>query len=106
MLMMSREAMESVITTKQKMADPAKKTECIADIEKMIGIKEAHLWRAEWGSCCGSIYNLVPQIETEIRMLGDILDAMKEGSDSKAVSLLENYLTFLEKNYKPEHSNY
>ncbi len=105
MLMISREVIESVISTKEKLVNPAKKAECIADIENMIDIKQSHLLRAEWGSCCGNICNLVPGIETEIEMLQDTLNAMKEGSDGKANSLLEDYVVFLGKNYKiePDH---
>ncbi len=105
MLMISKEAMESVISTKEKLANPEKKAECIADIENMIEIKQSHLYRADWGSCCGNICNLVPQIEAEIEMLQDTLNAMQEGSGDKASSLLENYIAFLEKNYEPEHPN-
>ena len=102
MLMMSKEAMESVLALKEKMADPKKETECIADIENMIEIKQSHLARAEWGSCCGNICNLVPQIDNEIGMLQSILDALR-GEDSKgAVSLLEDYIAFLRANYKAE----
>ena len=40
MLMISREAIESIIAIKEKLADPGKKSECIADIEKTIEILE------------------------------------------------------------------
>jgi len=106
MLIISRETVESVMATRQKMANPAKKAECIADIEKMIEIKESHLWRAEWPSCCTNICGLATQIESELGMLQDTLNAMKEGDDGKAASLLEDYLNFMEKNYELEHPNY
>jgi len=106
MLMISREVIESVISTKEKLANPDKKVECIADIENMIEMKQSHLWRAEWGSCCGNICGLVPQLETEIETLQGALDALKEGDNSKASFLLQGYVTFLEKNYEVEHLNY
>ena len=102
MLMISKEAMESVMAVKQKIANRAKKAECIADIENMIDIKQSHLYRAERGSCCGSICNLVPQIDNEIQMLQNILEALR-GEDSRNVaSLLEDYIAFLQENYKAE----
>jgi len=107
MLMISKEAMESVVAIKEKLANPEKKAGCIADIENMIEIKQSHLWRAEWGSsCCGNICALAPQIETEIEILQEILDALKKDDNSKATSLLQDYIPFLEKNYEAERPNY
>ena len=106
MLMISKEAMESILAIRQKLDDPEKRAECIADIENMIEIKQSHLWRAEWGSCCGSICNLVSQIDNEMGILQEVLNAMEAGDDSKAASLLEDYIAFLEKHYEREHPNY
>ena len=106
MLMISREAIESVIATKEKLVNPEKKAGCIADIENMIEIKQSHLWRAEWPSCGGNIPGLVPQLETEIGILQETLDALKQDDNSKAASLIEDYLALLEKNYEIEHPNY
>ena len=58
MFMISKETMNSVMLLRDKMADPKRKAECIADVENMIKMKEAHLARAEWSSCCGNIRNL------------------------------------------------
>jgi len=68
----------------------------------MIKMKESHLARADWGTCCGNIGNLVPQIESEIQMLRNILEVFRNGDSTKAASLLEDYITFLQKNYNPE----
>jgi len=102
MLMISKEAMESVISLKGKIADPEKKAECIADLENMIKIKQSHLARAEWGSCCGNICNLVPQIDNELQMLQNILEVLRGENSTKATSLLEDYLAFLQESYRPE----
>ena len=104
MLMISKEAMESVMSLKEKMANAGKKVECIADLENMIEIKHAHLYRADCGSCCGSIFGLTYQIDSEITMLQRILEALKEGDSKKAASLLKDYITFLKENYRPEPS--
>jgi hypothetical protein len=107
MLMLDKKgAREAITAVKQKLAKPEKKAECIADIEKMIGIKQSHVWRAELGSCCGNICNISSQIEIEIGILKDAVEAIKEGNNSQAVSLLENYLAFVEEHYENERPSY
>ena len=102
MFMISKETMNSVMSLREKIADPGKRAECIADVENMIKMKESHLARAEWGSCCGNICNLVPQIDSELQMLQNILEVLRNGDSTKAASLLEDYIAFLQKNYSPE----
>jgi len=102
MFMISKETMNSVMSLREKIADPGKRAECIADVENMIKMKESHLARAEWGSCCGNICNLVPQIDSELQMLQNILEVLRKGDSTKAASLLEDYIAFLQKNYSPE----
>ena len=102
MFMISRESMNSVMSLGEKIADPDKRAECIADVENMIKMKESHLARADWGTCCGNIGNLVPQIESEIQMLQNTLDVLRAEDSTKAASLLEDYIAFLKKNYNPE----
>jgi len=102
MFMISKETMNSVISLREKIADPGKRAECIADVENMIKMKESHLARAEWGSCCGNICNLVPQIDSELQMLQNILEVLRNEDSTKAASLLEDYIAFLQKNYSPE----
>jgi hypothetical protein len=102
MFMISKEAMDSVMSLRDKMADPRKTAGCIADVENMIKMKESHLARADWGTCCGNIGNLTPQIESELQILHNTLEVLKEGDSTKAVSLLEDYIAFLRENYTPE----
>ncbi len=102
MFMISKETMNSVIALREKMVNPVKKAECIADLEDMIKTKESHIARADWGTCCGDICSLVPQLESEIQMLQNILEALRNGDRTKAASLLEDYISFLQKNYTPE----
>jgi len=101
MFIISKEAMEGVMSLKDKMADPQKKAECIADVENMIETKESLLARAEWGSCCGNICNLVPRIDNEIQMLRSILGLLREGS-TQAASLLDDYIALVQEGYRPE----
>ncbi|OIP27421.1 MAG: hypothetical protein CO103_01135 [Chloroflexi bacterium CG_4_9_14_3_um_filter_45_9] len=102
MLMISKEAMESVIAIKDRLAHQGSEAECIADIENMIEIKQSHLARAEWGSCCGNICNLVSQIDNEIGMLQNILEALSANNNRRAASLLGDYIAYLQENYRPE----
>jgi len=102
MFMISKETMDSVMSLREKIVDPEKRAECITDVENMIKMKESHLARADWGTCCGNICNLVPQIESELQMLQNTLDVLREEDSTKAASLLEDYIAFLKKNYNPE----
>jgi len=102
MFMLSKETMNAVTSLREKMVDPRNRTESIAEVENMIKMKEAHLARADWGACCGNIRNLSPQIESELRMLQKTLEILKEGDSTTAVSLLDDYIASLHKNYIPE----
>lgn len=105
MPIISKEAMRSVMSLRDKIADPEKRAECIAEVEGMIEMKESHLARAEWGSCCGSTCNLAPQIEHEIQMLTSVLELLKAGS-TQASSALERYIALLQEGYRPEPDNW
>src|SRR4030042_6753264 len=99
MFMISKETMNSVMSLREKMGDQKKKAECIAEVENMVKMKESHLARAEWGSCCGNIRNLAPQIDSELQVLQNTLEALKKKDGQKASSLLEDYIALLKKNY-------
>ena len=102
MFMLSKETMNSVMSLKEKIGDPKRRAECIAEVEDMIEMKESHLARAEWGSCCGNIRNLAAQIEGELHMLQNTLEALRKKDNPKASSLLDEYIALLKKNYTPE----
>ena len=103
MFIISKETIDSAMSLREKIYDPEKRPECIAELENMIKIKESHLARADWGSCCGNICNLRSQIDNELQMLQNTLEILRKGDDStKASSLLEDYIAFLQKTYSPE----
>ena len=102
MFIISKEAMHSVMSLKEKIADTGKRAECIAELENIIKIKESHLARADWGACCGNICNLKSQIDSELQMLYNTSEVLKEGDSTKASSLLEDYLALLQESYRPE----
>jgi hypothetical protein len=106
MFMISKEAMENAMDIKRKLANPAKKGECLTDIEHMIEIKQSHLWRADVGSCAGGCCCITGPIEIEIGILQDAVEALKNGNDSKAASLLEEYISFLKEHYEMERPAY
>jgi len=104
MLMINKESAKKNITAiKEKLADPKKKTECVSDIENLIDIKRSHIWRADSiAPCCGNICGLTSLFEAEIKDLQNTLNALKKNDNTKALALLEDYLAFLERNYKDE----
>jgi hypothetical protein len=104
MLVISRNDMQSVIAIRRKLFDPEKKSECIADIERIVDVKQAHLWRTDSLSpCCGgTICNLTAQFQSEIEFLENVLWCLRGGNNSRAATLLEEYLAFLEKSYSSE----
>ena len=101
-MMISKEAMNSVMSLREKIADPEKRTECMTDVENMIETKESHLARAEWGSCCGNICSLASQIDRELQILRNTLDVLRREDSAKAASLLEDYIALLQESYRPE----
>jgi hypothetical protein len=100
--MISKETMESAMDVKRELTIPAKKEECLADIEHMIEVKQSHLWRAEAGSCAGGVCCITGQLEIESGILQDAAEALKNGNDDKAASLLEEYISFLKEHYEVE----
>ena len=95
-------AREKITAIEEKLANPEEKAECIADIKKLIDIKQSHIWRVNAAPCCGYICDLSPLFEAEVEILQSALNAVKESNSNKASTLLENYLAFLEENYEDE----
>ena len=102
MFMIGKGTMDGIALLKAKIADPEQSAESIADLENMIRMKESHLARAEWSSCCGNIRNLAAQIEAESKMLRSTLEALMAADFAKAASLFGGYVAFVQANYTPE----
>jgi hypothetical protein len=92
---------DSIKATRQKLADPAKTQEAIADIQKMIEIKQTLLWRADAGTCCGSLCNIASFLAREISVLENALNALGKGDRNEAIRSLEEYQQILESNPEP-----
>jgi hypothetical protein len=87
---------ETVSATKEKIADPKKLKEAIADIKKMLEIKEALLWRSEgMAPCCGSLSNVSAHLTREVGILEHTLSALESGDNTQAADLLQEYLGLL-----------
>ena len=106
MLSIDKKSVRATITgIKEKLAKPEKKTECVAEIEQLIDMKQSNVWRVDsMAACCGDIGGVASLFETEAEMLNNALSAIKEGDNNKARTLLEDYLVFLEENYEDESS--
>ena len=91
---------DSVKATRQKLDDPAKIKEAIADIKRMIEIKQALLWRADAGTCCGSLGDIASFLAREVTVLEKALNALQKDDKSEAIRSLEEYQQILEANPK------
>ncbi len=64
---------ERVKAIRKKLTDAAGAEEARADIKKMLEIKQTLLWRADAGTCCGSLCNIATYLAHEITILENIL---------------------------------
>ena len=81
----------TVKATREKLDKLDKTDEVIADITKMIEIKKALLWRADAGTCCGSLCNIASSLSSEISMLENALSKLEKGDKDAARQLLSEY---------------
>jgi tetratricopeptide (TPR) repeat protein len=87
---------ETVKAIKQKLADPDRIQEAHAAIKKMLDIKQALLWRADAGTCCGSLCNIATSLSREISILENAHNALEKGDNSQTIQALEEYEQLLE----------
>ena len=91
------------VTATRKLAEKGNTQEAIADIKKMLEIKQAHLWRSDVISpCCGSLGGYTCQITSEVEMLENILKALESGDKAQAATMLDGYIQVIEENRKRE----
>ena len=94
MLVISKEQVKNLI---QKLEDPAKLKESIAEVEKMLEIKSTSLWRSEdMQSCCGTFDKIKVCLTSEVQILEGALKALVDGDIVQASSLLDEYISYLE----------
>ena len=87
---------ETIKAIKQKLTDAAGFQEARAAIKKIIEIKQTLLWRADAGTCCGSLNNIATSLTCEIGILEGALNALGKGNTAEAVRSLEEYERLLE----------
>jgi hypothetical protein len=87
---------DTVSATMQKIADPKKLKQAIADIKKMLEIKEALLWRSEGMTpCCGSLSNVSAHLTREVGILEHALSSLESGDKAHASELLQEYIDLM-----------
>jgi hypothetical protein len=94
-LIISRQQVEKLI---EKLADPTKLDESRAELEKMLEIKSALLWRAADGiqPCCGTFCEIRTCLDSEVQVLKEALDALDKRDIEKVSSLLRDYIKYME----------
>jgi hypothetical protein len=91
----------SIKATRQKLENPDRTQEAIADIKKMIGIKQTLQWRADAGTCCGSLCNVTASLSREIGIMEKALNALEKGDKPEAIRALEEYERVLKSQNEP-----
>jgi len=83
---------DSITAIRHKLDDLEKTREVVSDVEKMLEIKEALLWRSEViAPCCGSLCSIASRLTHEVGILEDTLAALKNGDRTRAAHLLEEF---------------
>ena len=91
------------VTATRKLVEKGHTKKAIADITKMLEIKQAHLWRSDViAPCCGSLAGYTCQITSEVEMLENILKALESGDKAHAATMLDGYIQVIEENRKRE----
>ena len=93
MLIITRDGVEAL---RERLKKPGEAGRCREELRKMLEIKEALLWRTEARTCCNVPWELEGQLDSEIKLLGEALEALEEGAGEKAAAILEDYASHLE----------
>jgi hypothetical protein len=94
-LIISKQQVENLI---DRLSDPARFDESHDELEKMLEIKSALLWRAADGiqPCCGTFCEIRTCLDSEVQVLQEALAALDKHDIPKASSLLKDYIKYLE----------
>ena len=95
MLIISRQQVEDLL---DKLGDKARLGESRDEMEKMLEIKSALLWRTTDGiqPCCGSFCSIRGSLDAEVRVLEETLAAVDRDDVPRASSLLKDYIDYME----------
>jgi hypothetical protein len=87
MLLITREGIEAL---RADLAVPAEAGRCRQELEKVLEIKQALLWRADAGTCCAG-QGVANRFFCEVQLLERTLQALDEGDTDAAASLLGEF---------------
>jgi hypothetical protein len=95
LLIISRNQVEDLI---DGLADPSKFDDSRAELEKMLEIKSALLYRAADGiqPCCGTFCEIKTCLDSEVQVLQEALEALSKKDIEKASALLRDYIKYME----------
>ena len=96
----------SVSATIDKLLDADKIEDAFNNVKKMLEIKKTILWRAEAGTCCGSLSETSSFLARETDILENISTALEERNIQEAIQLLKEYKRILETNHEPAQPKY
>jgi hypothetical protein len=82
---------ETVRAERQKLSNPARLQEVTETVRKMLDIKKTLLWRADAGTCCGSLCSIASSLSRETTILENVLSFLDKGDRIAAGRLLEEY---------------
>ena len=91
MLVISKEQVNNLI---DRLNEPSQLSQCQGEVEKMLEIESALLWWAESGKCCR--WQVEACLASEVQILEETLNSLKESNISQASSLLRDYAHQLE----------
>ena len=88
MLIINRDSVDKL---RKRLSNPEAIEQCKDELKRMLEIKEASLWRAEGGFCCGSFESIKDCLVGEVQLLEKALVALEQGNIAEASVLLESY---------------
>lgn len=107
MLMIDKgEVQGAIAAIKSKLDNGERNDESIADIRKLIDVKQSQIWRSEMGSCVGNMCNVSSLIDMEVAILERAITAIEGGEQGKAAALLDEYVGFIDQHYDNERTPY
>jgi hypothetical protein len=95
---MERTIEEDIQRIRQRLNNCDEVEVCKGELEKILEIERAWLWRADVGSCCGTIRCVSPaQLSLEIQLLEQASEAINSGNSALAASILDVYIQRFER---------
>ena len=87
MLIITREKIEALL---ERLAGGCDAGDCREELQRILEIKEALLWRAEAGTCCAGP-GLPSRLFVETQLLRAAVQALTEGDSGGALSLVQDF---------------